>query len=636
MAYLALYRRFRPSGFRGLIGQDHVVLTLTNQIETGRIGHAYLFCGARGTGKTSAAKIFARAINCLSPENGSPCGKCEVCRALADPSNLDILEMDAASNNKVENVREIRDKIQYPPVSGKYKVYIIDEVHMLTTEAFNALLKTLEEPPKHAVFILATTEVHKLPSTILSRCMRFDFRLIPTKEIAALIGKIYREIGKEYEEEALVAIAKAGAGSVRDALSIADICVSYRDGKLTYRDVLEILGATDSSKITETLAHIFASETGEMLEIVESLADSGKSIGVLCRDLISRLRELIVCKTCKTAKEILELPEDVFSSLKQLADSVDEHRLLRTVEIFSETEATLRYSQTPRVVLEAACIKAAEPAADYNIDALLSRVSALEERLNSGNFVVKTEKPQAENKPYTERVTLMKEKAEERRAPTAKKTASDSGDYGDDPGFAPPPEDPGIPPEEFYDGGFAASAPTGRSRRAVSPEPARTTASPEPARTTERPVSPVPDPRVSPAPSSAGSTASASATSRQEKTAVSSSAANEPPAGGMSASRLWGTVIRKLRAGGNIMLWVACQEMKASLSGRTLRIVAQDDSGYQAITKESNLAVLSETVKGIGDYEVEVVKEGGGTSEDRTAEVAKTLEHDFGAPVKIK
>ena len=190
MAYLALYRRFRPSGFDGLIGQDHIVRTLTNQIFAGRIGHAYLFCGARGTGKTSAAKIFARAINCLSPVNGSPCGKCEVCKALADSANLDILEMDAASNNKVENVREIREKIQYPPVSGKYKVYIIDEVHMLTTEAFNALLKTLEEPPKHAVFILATTEVHKLPSTILSRCMRFDFRLIPTSLIAENIKKI--------------------------------------------------------------------------------------------------------------------------------------------------------------------------------------------------------------------------------------------------------------------------------------------------------------------------------------------------------------------------------------------------------------------------------------------------------------
>ncbi|MBQ7643388.1 MAG: DNA polymerase III subunit gamma/tau, partial [Clostridia bacterium] len=251
MSYLALYRRYRPSGFDGLIGQEHIVKTLVNQIKTDRVGHAYLFCGARGTGKTSAAKIFARAINCLSPVNGSPCGKCEVCKALSDGANLDILEMDAASNNKVENVREIRDKIQYPPVAGRYKVYIIDEVHMLTTEAFNALLKTLEEPPAHAVFILATTEVHKLPSTILSRCMRFDFRLIPTKKIAELIAGIYDENGKEYDREAITAIAAAGAGSIRDALSVADICISYGEGKLTYRDVLEVLGATDIDVINK-------------------------------------------------------------------------------------------------------------------------------------------------------------------------------------------------------------------------------------------------------------------------------------------------------------------------------------------------------------------------------------------------
>ncbi|MDD6903451.1 MAG: DNA polymerase III subunit gamma/tau, partial [Candidatus Borkfalkiaceae bacterium] len=305
MAYLALYRRFRPSGFDSLIGQDHVVRTLVNQINSDKIGHAYLFCGARGTGKTSAAKIFARAINCLSPVNGSPCGKCAVCKALADPSNLDIVEMDAASNNKVENVREIRDKIQYPPVSGKYKVYIIDEVHMLTTEAFNALLKTLEEPPKHAVFILATTEVHKLPSTILSRCMRFDFRLIPTREIAELIGKIYREIGKDYDEDAVNAVARAGNGSVRDALSVADICASYRDGKLTYADVLAVLGATDGDVVVSLLSDIFDSKTGDMLSKVEELADSGKSIGVLCKDIISALRETVICKTCKDAKKIL-------------------------------------------------------------------------------------------------------------------------------------------------------------------------------------------------------------------------------------------------------------------------------------------------------------------------------------------
>ena len=373
MAYLALYRRFRPSGFDGLVGQEHIVRTLVNQIKAKRIGHAYLFCGARGTGKTSAAKIFARAINCLSPVNGSPCGKCETCLALADGNNLDVLEMDAASNNKVENVRDLREKIQYPPVNGKYKVYIIDEVHMLTAEAFNALLKTLEEPPEHAVFILATTEVHKLPSTILSRCMRFDFRLIPTKDIAALIGKIYDEIGKKYEKEAITAIAAAGAGSIRDALSIADTCVSYGEGALTYEDVLEVLGATDTKKITRLLGHIFRSETGKMLEVTDELYDSGKSVGVLCKDVAARLRELIVVKTCENARDILDIPEDLYAELKELAQSADEKRMLRCAEIFAETDGDLRYSSTPRIVFETAAIKASMPESDFDLGALTAR-----------------------------------------------------------------------------------------------------------------------------------------------------------------------------------------------------------------------------------------------------------------------
>jgi len=216
MAYLALYRKYRPTTFEGLVGQEHIVKTLVNQISSERLGHAYLFTGTRGTGKTSAAKIFAKAINCLNPINGSPCGKCECCKALSDPSNIDVIEIDAASNNGVNEIRELREKVQYPPVSCKYKVYIVDEVHMLTGAAFNALLKTLEEPPKHAVFILATTEVHKIPATILSRCMRFDFRLIPPEKIAQLISSIYDEQGKSYEKEAVFAIAKAGEGSIRE------------------------------------------------------------------------------------------------------------------------------------------------------------------------------------------------------------------------------------------------------------------------------------------------------------------------------------------------------------------------------------------------------------------------------------
>lgn len=384
MAYLALYRKYRPTTFDKLVGQEHIVKTLKNQLENDKIGHAYLFCGTRGTGKTSAAKIFSRAINCLAPVNGSPCGKCEACRALADSSNLDIMEIDAASNNGVNEIRELRDKITYPPVSCRYKVYIIDEVHMLSAAAFNALLKTLEEPPKHAVFILATTEAHKLPATILSRCMRFDFKLIPTERIAHLISDIYDDIGKAYEPEAVMRIAKAGEGSIRDALSIADICVSYSDGKLTYNDVLEVLGTSDSDKIYGLIRSILSSDAGGALAAVAELSSLGKSMGLLTKDAVSALRDLLVIKTCKKPNEILCVPEDTFKGLKELADIASEERLLRAIEIFSAAEADLKYSTHPRVLFETAAVKAAKPESDYNIDALLARVKALEDKMASG------------------------------------------------------------------------------------------------------------------------------------------------------------------------------------------------------------------------------------------------------------
>ena len=225
MSYLALYRKYRSRTFEEIVGQKHITQSLINQINNNQVGHAYLFTGTRGTGKTSIAKIFARAINCMKPVKGSPCGKCDACKALGDNVNVDILEIDAASNNRVDEIRDLRERVKYPPVVGKYKVYIIDEVHMLTDSAFNALLKTLEEPPEYVVFILATTEVHKLPATILSRCMRFDFKLLSQKELEDHVKYVFKDSGIKYEDEAISIIATLGAGSVRDTLSIADMCV---------------------------------------------------------------------------------------------------------------------------------------------------------------------------------------------------------------------------------------------------------------------------------------------------------------------------------------------------------------------------------------------------------------------------
>lgn len=391
MAYLALYRKYRPSTFDGLIGQEHVVKTLVNQIVSDRLGHAYLFTGTRGTGKTSAAKIFAKAINCLNPKNGSPCGDCEACKALADPSNIDVIEIDAASNNGVNEIRDLREKVQYPPVSCKYKVYIVDEVHMLTGAAFNALLKTLEEPPKHAVFILATTEVHKIPATILSRCMRFDFRLVSTERIASLISEIYDEQNKKYEKEAIFAIAKAGEGSVRDALSIADIALSYGEGKLLYDDVMEILGSSNFDALIEFVSAMLVGDAGKVLSVINKLCSIGKSMGVLTKDVTALVRDLLVVKTCENANDILALPEIKFNIYKELADKSNTDRLLRILQVFSSAEADLKYTNHPRVVFETAAVKSTKPESDYDIEALLSRIKTLEEKIEKGLVITRTE-----------------------------------------------------------------------------------------------------------------------------------------------------------------------------------------------------------------------------------------------------
>ncbi|MBQ8451729.1 MAG: DNA polymerase III subunit gamma/tau [Clostridia bacterium] len=374
--YLALYRKYRPQTFDEVIGQNHIVTTLKNQIKMDKISHAYLFTGSRGTGKTSTAKIFARAINCENNVNGSPCGKCETCKALCG-NNIDVLEIDAASNNGVDEVRDLREKVKYPPVVGKYKVYIIDEVHMLTGAAFNALLKTLEEPPQNVVFILATTEVHKLPATILSRCLRFDFKLVSVDELSSLLAKVLNEEQIKFESEAINIIARAAEGSVRDMLSIADRCVSFAGDNLTYSKVVEILGVSEKEELISITNLLLSKNTGETLVELDKILASGKNPLVFANNLVSYLRDLLILYTMgDKAKNIIMAKSDEYEKMKLQATKENYDEIVSAVEILSEIEQDLRYSNLPKMVLEAATIKI------INENSLLKRVEKLEEIVN--------------------------------------------------------------------------------------------------------------------------------------------------------------------------------------------------------------------------------------------------------------
>ena len=355
--YQALYRKYRPQTFNEVVGQEHITKTLSNQVKKGEISHAYLFAGSRGTGKTSVARIFARAINCMGVEN-APCYKCEVCDALGEANNMDILEIDAASNNKVDEVREIREKVKFLPTNGKYKVYIIDEVHMLTESAFNALLKTLEEPPAHVIFILGTTEPHKLPQTILSRCLRFDFKLISPANLKKHLISILDKEKVNYEDDGVDLIVAAAQGSVRDILSIADSVVSFGQGVVTYTNALNMLGATEQDKLFSFTDAVIAKDIGKCFEEINRAILGGINISVFSKDVTVHFRNLLVVKTVKNSDDILNIPPETVSKLREQAERVSEEELMFLMKNFSEIEAELKYALSPRTLVEVATVKA--------------------------------------------------------------------------------------------------------------------------------------------------------------------------------------------------------------------------------------------------------------------------------------
>ena len=385
MSYTALYRKFRPDEFEDVKGQDAIVRTLKNQINADRIGHAYLFCGTRGTGKTTVAKIFAKAVNCEHPVDGSPCGECAMCKSIAAGTSMNVIEIDAASNNGVDNIREIREEVTYRPTEGKYKVYIIDEVHMLSIGAFNALLKTLEEPPEYVIFILATTEAHKIPITILSRCQRYDFKRISIETIAARLRELIDKEGWDVEDKAVRYIAKMADGSMRDSLSLLDQCAAfYMNETLTYDHVLEVLGAVDTEVFSRLLRQLLAMDVHQVIETIDELVMQGRELSQLAADFTWYLRNLLLVKSSDNMEDVLDVSSENLALLKEEAQMIDSDTLIRYIRIFSDLTNQLKYATQKRVLLEVTLIKLCRPAMDQNKDALLDRIRAIEKQLEEG------------------------------------------------------------------------------------------------------------------------------------------------------------------------------------------------------------------------------------------------------------
>lgn len=381
MAYRALYRRYRPATFAEVVGQEHITATLQNQIVTGHVAHAYLFCGTRGTGKTSTAKIFARAVNCLSPEHGEPCGHCEACRLALDPSNPDITEIDAASNNGVDDVRALIEKAHYAPLHLRTRVYIIDEAHMLTTSAFNALLKTLEEPPAHILFILATTEPQKLPSTIISRCQRFDFHRLSVQNIVATLRDVLSRAGTAIDEEGMLLIARTADGGMRDALSLADQCLAFCGDRVSARDVYDVLGSMEQGFLFDIADALLAADTARALRMLDDIVRGGRDLTVFCQDLASHMRALLLAATCGRCEDLLDCTSDAMDRYLAQAQGASHAWLLRALETLLRVQGEMRYLAMPRAALESVLVRICRPEDAHAVDALEARLDRLEQAL---------------------------------------------------------------------------------------------------------------------------------------------------------------------------------------------------------------------------------------------------------------
>lgn len=386
--YTALYRKWRPQKFEDLCGQDQIAITLKNELSSNRLSHAYLFCGTRGTGKTSTAKLLAKAVNCKSPVDHNPCNECESCKSINEGNSIDVYEIDAASNRGIDDIRNLREAIKFTPTLGKYKVYIIDEVHMLTNEAFNALLKTLEEPPEYVLFILATTEPHKLPATILSRCQRFDFKRISVEDIVERLRLVCREEGLNAEEDALRLIARNSDGAMRDALSILDQCSVYGDGTITHDSVLKVMGIVNDEYLFKIAECILREDASGAITIIDEISSGGKDINQFIRDLMLHYRNLLMTKVVSRSEDVIDMSREGILQLKKLSESYDKNNIIRCIDILAELENEAKWSGNPRILLEIAVIRMCRLRSDDSLEGILSRLSKLEELISKGKFTV--------------------------------------------------------------------------------------------------------------------------------------------------------------------------------------------------------------------------------------------------------